>query len=84
MTGPAFFRVDIGLGKRIDVTKRVWGDFRVDILNVFNNIDYFGADVGRLVPDEPSNYEVTSAYRDSSNTQDPGGRIMQLSFRVSF
>jgi hypothetical protein len=27
---------------------------------------------------------VSSAYRDSSNTQDPGGRLMQLSFRVSF
>jgi hypothetical protein len=82
VTGPAFFRTDVGLGKRIDITKRVWGDFRVDILNVFNNIDYFGTVA--MGGTSTSSYEVTSAYRDSSNTQDPGGRIMQLSFRVSF
>ena len=81
VTGPAFFRLDIGLGKRIDITKRVWGDFRVDILNVLNNIDYVGVSG---LGSSKSTYEVTSAYRDSSNTQDPGGRIMQLSFRVSF
>jgi hypothetical protein len=81
VTGPAFFRTDIGLGKRLDFTRRVWGDFRVDILNVFNNIDYFGS---TTIGTSTSSFEVTSAYRDSSNTQDPGGRIMQLSFRVSF
>jgi len=82
VTGPAFFRADVGLGKRIDFTRRVWGDFRVDILNVLNNIDYFGTtSVGST---STSGYEVTSAYRDSSNTQDPGGRLIQLSFRISF
>jgi hypothetical protein len=85
VTGPAFFRTDIGVSKRLDITKRVWGDFRVDILNLFNNIDYFGVSSwGTSTPTATSYYEVTSAYRDSSNTQDPGGRIMQLSFRVSF
>ena len=82
VTGPSFFRVDIGLGKRIEITKRVWADIRADVLNVFNNIDYFG--VTGAGSSNTSGYEVTSAYKDSSNTQDPGGRIMQLSFRVSF
>jgi Carboxypeptidase regulatory-like domain len=86
VTGPAFFRTDIGISKRLDFTRRVWGDFRVDLLNVFNNVDFFGTtwsstDSGKA---SLSGYEVSSAYRDSSNTQDPGGRIMQLSFRVSF
>jgi hypothetical protein len=90
VTGPAFLRVDFGIGKRIDFTKRVWGDFRVDILNVFNNIDFFGVTWSGMTatatgtPTTTGAYEVTSAYKDSSNTQDPGGRIMQLSFRVSF
>ena len=86
VTGPAFFRTDIGVGKRLDITKRVWGDFRVDILNVFNNIDFFGVTWSTTDSGKASlgGYEVTSAYRDSSNTQDPGGRIIQLSFRVSF
>jgi hypothetical protein len=84
VTGPAFFRADIGLGKRLDLTKRVYGEFRVDALNVLNNIDFFGtANIGNTL----SSFELSSAlgaYRDSSNTQDPGGRIIQLSFRVSF
>ena len=90
VNGPAFLRVDIGLGKRIDFTKRVWGDFRMDVLNVLNNIDYFGTTYysgSRVLPGfgtSTTNYEVTSAYRDSSNTQDPGGRLIQFSFRVSF
>jgi hypothetical protein len=90
VNGPAFLRVDIGLGKRIDFTRRVWGDFRMDVLNVFNNIDYFGTTYSSGSTVLPSygtatgSYEVTSAYRDSSNTQDPGGRLIQFSFRVSF
>ena len=85
--GPAFFRADISFGKRFELTKRVWADIRVDVFNVFNNIDYFG--VTGATSTNPSNtttaaYEVTSAYRDSSGTNDPGGRLMQLSFRFSF
>jgi hypothetical protein len=85
--GPAFFRADMSFGKRFDMTKRVWADVRIDVLNVFNNIDYFGATGATST--NPSNtttgaYEVTSAYRDSSGTNDPGGRLVQLSFRVSF
>ncbi len=85
--GPAFFRADISFGKRFEVTKRVWADMRVDVLNILNNIDYFGTTLSGGSPytyTATSNYEVTSAYRDSSNTQDPGGRLMQLSFRFSF
>jgi hypothetical protein len=82
VVGPAFFRADMSIAKRLDLTKRVWADIRMDVLNVFNNINYFG--VTGAGSTTTSGYEVTSAYRDSSNTQDPGGRLIQLSFRVSF
>jgi len=86
--GPAFFRADISFGKRFELTKRVWADIRVDVFNVFNNIDYFGITWLTTSPTTPptasSYYDVTSAYRDSSGTNDPGGRLMQLSFRFSF
>ena len=74
VTGPAFFRADLSFGKRIDLTKRVWSDIRIDVLNLFNNIDYFGTTWSTTPPTQSSYYEVSSAYRDSSNTQDPGGR----------
>jgi hypothetical protein len=82
--GPAFFRADMSFGKRLELTKRVWADIRVDVFNVFNNIDYFGSTWSTTPPTASSYYEVTSAYRDSSGTNDPGGRLVQLSFRVSF
>ncbi len=63
--------------------KRIWSDLRVDVLNVFDNIDFFGSTMASPYT-STSNYEVTSAYRDSSNTQDPGGRLIQLSWRVSW
>jgi hypothetical protein len=72
----------MSIAKRIDLTKRVWSDIRFDILNVFNNVDFFGTtSIGGTTT---SSYEVSSAYRDSSNTQDPGGRLLQLSLRISF
>jgi hypothetical protein len=83
VTGPAFFRTDVSLAKRIDITKRVWADLRLEVLNVFNNIDFFGT-TSLSSATVQSNYEVTSAYKDSSNTNDPGGRLIQLSWRVSW
>ena len=84
VTGPAFFRADMSFGKRVDLTRRVWADIRVDVLNVLNNVDFFGQTWSTTPATQSSYYRVSSAYRDSSNTQDPGGRLMQLSFRVSF
>jgi hypothetical protein len=79
--GPKFFRTDLSLAKRVDLTKRVWTDFRFDALNVFNTIDFFGTTGTGTTT---SSYEVTSAYRDRDNTQDPGGRLLQVSMRISF
>jgi hypothetical protein len=82
VTGPLFFRVDMTLAKRIDLTKRVWSDLRVDVFNVFDAINYIGATMTSPYT-STSAYEVTSAFTDGS-TYDPGGRLLQLSFRVSF
>jgi hypothetical protein len=79
--GPAFFRTDVSVAKRIDITKRVWADLRIEVMNVFNTIDFFGTTGTGTTQ---SSYEVGSAYKDSSNTQDPGGRLIQLSWRVSW
>ena len=80
--GPKFYRTDLSLAKRVDVTRRVWADFRLDVLNVFNNVDFFGTTGAGST--STSGYEVTSSFRDSFETQDPGGRLMQVSVRISF
>jgi hypothetical protein len=82
--GPQFVRFDMALSKRINMTSRVFMEFRAEALNVFNNINYFGTANFGTSGTALSNYEVTSAYRDSSNTQDPGGRLMQFSWRISW
>lgn len=79
--GPNFVRFDMSLGKRIDITKRVFAEMRVELLNVFDNVNFFGTTGTGTTQ---SSYEVTTAYRDTSNTQDPGGRLLQLSWRVSW
>jgi hypothetical protein len=82
VTGPGFMRFDIAVTKRFDVWRRVNAEFRAEVLNVFNNIDWVG--VTSLGGTQPTSYQVTGAYRDASNTQDPGGRIIQLSWRINF
>ena len=63
VTGPAFFRADMTFAKRIDLTKRVSADLRVDVLNVFNNVDFYGTTMSSPYT-STSNFEVTSAFTD--------------------
>ena len=83
VTGPAFVRFDLAVVKRVPIAGRVGFEFRGELLNVLNNIDFFG------VADASSNAtmgQVTSAYRDTSafNTIDPGGRIGQIVTRLTW
>jgi hypothetical protein len=80
VTGPSFFRADMTIAKRIDLTRRVSADLRVDVLNVFNNVDFYGT---TGYGTSTSNFEVTSAFTDPS-VLDPGGRLIQFVFRVNF
>jgi hypothetical protein len=76
-----FTRFDFSAKKRIRFSERGTFDFELDLLNVFNAIDFNSV----LTPSaSPSAYQVTSAYTDPSNTFDPGGRVGQLVFRVNW
>jgi hypothetical protein len=82
VTGPAFLRFDIGITKRFDVTRRVNGELRIEMLNAFDNVNFLGnTNTGGSTV---ISYQVTGAYRDASNTQDPGGRLLQFSWRINF
>jgi hypothetical protein len=86
VTGPKFVRFDLSASKRIALTKGVNFEFRADFLNAFNNINFLPVNAlttntgGALT----TMGQVTSAYQDANNTQDPGGRLVQLGFRLNW
>ncbi|HWG36919.1 MAG TPA: hypothetical protein VN690_04300, partial [Terriglobales bacterium] len=79
--GPNFFKADWSLAKTQKVTEGLSFTVRADVLDIFNNIN-FGTPTGNL--SSTSFMRITSAYQDFTSTQDPGGRLIQLVFRVDF
>jgi hypothetical protein len=78
---PFFTRFDIGITKRFPIKGSVNFEIKFDVLNVFDNINFNPvANPG----DDDDIFQVTSAYTDSSNTYDPGGRLGQLMFRINW
>jgi hypothetical protein len=78
---PFFTRVDIGLTKRFDLGGRTNLEFRADVLNLFDNINFNPAanpGGGATI------FQVGTAYRDPDNNFDPGGRLGQLSIRINW
>jgi hypothetical protein len=83
VTGPKFVRADLSVVKRTNITGRVNAEVRFDFLNAFNNINFLPTTT--ISTSNIATFgQVTSAYRDPNNTQDPGGRLGQLTFRVSW
>ncbi|MGH9968478.1 MAG: carboxypeptidase regulatory-like domain-containing protein [Pyrinomonadaceae bacterium] len=99
LEGPRFVRFDMSLVKKIRFTERTNVEFRVELLNALNNINFLvggssavddpkltGTNLGLQAP----NYgaatfgQVTSAYQDISTTNDPGGRPVQFVLRINF
>jgi carboxypeptidase family protein len=85
VTGPKFVRFDLSLKKQIRLSERFNFELRGEFLNAFNNINFFNPSTNATTT--PSNerfMQVTAAYQDPSNTQDPGGRLIQLVARFNF
>jgi hypothetical protein len=88
--GPIQQRWDVSLSKKTLIGERANVEFRVQALNVFNltnfllfapanNITTTSA-IGSGFGQVPTN----GAYRDLSNTNDPGGRILEFALRFNF
>jgi hypothetical protein len=78
--GPRFIRFDLSLVKRIRFTERKNFELRGEFLNAFNQANFYGTSGwGGL-----SSGQITSAYTDSSQQQDPGGRLIQIVMRFNF
>jgi hypothetical protein len=85
---PIFTRFDVGLTKRFRFTDRLNFELRMEVLNVFDNINFNPITESdpddTNVFDELDDFRVLTAYSDLSNTFDPGGRVGQLVFRINW
>ncbi len=79
--GPGFVRFDLSLVKRIRFTETKNFELRAEFLNAFNNINFYGTTCASA---SLSCGQTSSAYRDESNQQDPGGRLIQFVMRINF
>ena len=78
--GPKFMRFDLSLVKRIRFTETKNFELRGEFLNAFNHINFYGVNsIGGL-----TSGQVTSAYTDTNQQQDPGGRLIQFVIRINF
>jgi hypothetical protein len=88
ITGPKFVRYDMSVVKRFRFTERMNFEFRAEFLNAFNHINFLLPTT--FNPGTATHFgnddfgKITSAYRDVNNTQDPGGRLIQLVGRFNF
>jgi hypothetical protein len=86
VTGPKIVTFDLSAVKRIRVAGRTNFEFRTEFLNAFNNINYTA-----VVPANNNTayssatfQQITAAQRDLNNTQNPGGRLVQFVWRVTW
>ena len=72
------------IGERANV------EFRMQALNVFNLTNFLFFVPGNNIPGDQAigsgfgQIPTNGAYRDLSNTNDPGGRILEFALRLNF
>ncbi|PWT90886.1 MAG: hypothetical protein C5B55_09045 [Blastocatellia bacterium] len=87
--GPAFFRTDASIVKKVKFNERMNLELRGEFLNAFNNINFLvgsaSNDLNTLTGLNAATFSrYTNAYQDLSTTNDPGGRLVQLVVRFNF
>jgi hypothetical protein len=83
VVAPPFTRFDFGARKRIAMGRRANLVVEVDVLNLFNAINFNPV----ALPANPTNrdaYRVTTSYQDINQASDPGSRVGQLVFRFNW
>lgn len=92
--GPQFLRADISLVKDTKITERVTLELRAEMLNAFNDANFYYACGSGTSPcsistqstrfGQMGSTSTNGAYQDFNTTQDPGGRLVQLVARINF
>jgi hypothetical protein len=84
LIAPWFTRFDIGLTKKVSIGASRSIEFRADVLNVFNSVNFTVTDASRTPGAGAGIFQTDSAYRDLDNTYDPGGRLGQIMLRLNW
>jgi hypothetical protein len=79
--GPWQNHWDLSVIKNTRINERHSIEFRAQFLNAFNLTNFFAVNGGA---NGTALGQTSSAYRDISNTNDPGGRIIEFVLRYSF
>ena len=86
--GPWQQKWDVSLVKRTHIAERFNLEFRAQALNVFNLTNFLlftpGSGITPTATIGSSFGQTTGQYRDLSNTNDPGGRIIEFVMRLNF
>jgi hypothetical protein len=88
--GPAFFRADLTVAKKTYVNENLNIELRAEFLNAFNNINFLFARSAATTVFPFHNVvgtgfgRITEAFRDTSTTNDLGGRMVQFVLRINF
>ncbi len=86
--GPWQQKWDVSLVKRTHIAERFNLEFRAQALNVFNLTNFLlftpGSGITPTLTINNGFGQTTGAYRDLSNTNDPGGRILEFVLRLNF
>jgi hypothetical protein len=81
LRGPGQQRFDLGFAKKTPITESVDIEFRWDVFNVFNNVNF--ATPNSVMQDQPTNPNATTDYMKITDTVG-GPRVMQFGARLTF
>jgi hypothetical protein len=81
LSAPWFGRFDLGFTKRFDIRGPMNIEVRFDLLNAFDAVNF---DPVANPGSGATIFQTTTAYRDPSNTYDPGGRLGQIMIRFNW
>jgi hypothetical protein len=87
--GPWQQKWDFSLMKKTSIKEWANLEFRMNVLNAPNRTNFLlfspGNGVTTTLSSSAANFgQTTGAYRDLSNTNDPGGRIIEFQLRLNF
>lgn len=83
MNGPRFARVDLRVKMVFALVGRGTMELDFELMNAFDNIN-FNHSVAFNPGTSTDTFRVTSAYTDPNTTNDPGGRIGQIVWRINW
>jgi hypothetical protein len=81
LRGPYFLRFDLSLVKVVRFTEQKNFELRGEFLNAFNNINFSG---NYCTGSSTTCGNISSAWQDTSQTAEYGGRTIQIQLRINF